>query len=58
MFAVIAVVASVLIAAACVYAAVWFAHKRERDTANRMAGDTKRAGRHRAEGRPTMKWRG
>lgn len=40
-----------LIAAVVVYASLWGAYKRERDTANRMAG------RHRAENRPTMTWR-
>lgn len=33
----------------------WRTYKRE---ANRLAGDTKRAGRHRATNRPTMTWRG
>lgn len=33
----------------------WRTCKRE---AARKAGDTKRAGRHRAKGRPTMTWRG
>lgn len=46
-----------LIAAIVVYTAVWRAHKRERDTADRLAGRDKRAGRHRADERPTMTWR-
>ena len=51
-------VAVTLIATAYVYTAVWRGHKREQDTVNRLAGDTKRAGRHRATNRPTMTWRG
>lgn len=51
-------VATILIATACVYTAVWRAHKRERATADRLAGGDKRAGRHRAENRHTMTWRG
>lgn len=41
-----------------VYTTIWRTYRRERATANRLAGDTKRAGRHRAEDRPTMTWRG
>lgn len=48
----------VLIATVVVYTVLWRSHKREQATANRVAGDTKRAGRHRAEDRPTMTWRG
>lgn len=51
-------VAIVLISTACVYTALWCGHKREQATTNRLAGYTKRAGRHRAEDRPTMTWRG
>lgn len=51
-------VAAILIATVGVYAAVWRARKRERATADRVAGNPKRAGRHRAEDRPTMTWRG
>ena len=47
-----------LIAAVVVYTSLWGAYKRERDTANRVAGNPKRAGRHRATTRPTMTWRG
>lgn len=45
-----------LVVLIAIYTALWRAYKRE--TANRLAGDTKRAGRHRAEDRPTMTWRG
>lgn len=41
-----------------IYTTVWRTYRRERATAKRVAGDTKRAGRHRAEDRPTMTWRG
>ena len=51
-------VAAILIATVVVYTAVWRARKRERATADRMACKPKRAGRHRAEDRPTMMWRG
>ena len=45
-----------IIAAVVVYTSLWGAYKRERDTADRMAGgDT--SGRHRATNRPTMTWR-
>lgn len=42
-------VAVILIATVVVYTAVWRASKRERATADCLAWDTKRAGRHRAE---------
>ena len=44
-------VATILITAVVVATAVWRARKREQD-------NPKRAGRHRAENRPTMTWRG
>ena len=47
-----------LVVLIAIYTTIWRTYRRERDTANRLAGDTKRAGRHRAEDRPSMTWRG
>ena len=44
-----------LVVLIAIYTALWRAYKRE--TA-RKAGEHLRAGRHRAEDRPTMTWRG
>ena len=38
-----------LVALIVIHTALWRGHKCEQDTANRLAGDTKRAVRHRAE---------
>ena len=53
MFTIALFIALVVLVGVCT--ALWCDHKRE--TA-RKAGDTNYVGRHRAEDRPTMTWRG